>query len=167
MKFLKWLENNYGDLLILAHRIDTENGEEILHFTLDKFLNKDLSFLDELSDEDKLKYLSRTIKIQSTSKSSQFYREYKKFTTIQNNVILEIQDEEYDEDENDLRIKFIEDQLKQMNWFSSLLFRKWVTTGYSAKHLSEELLIPMSTIQYHLRKVRTVIKKNWNNKNGM
>lgn len=56
-----------------------------------------------------------------------------------------------------------------MNWFSVLLFKRYIQTGYSAKVLSEEFLIPLSTVQYHIRKVKTEIRNKWNkmNKNGV
>ena len=168
MTFLNWLEINYSSLQSLAKTIDNENGLEVLHFTIDKFLTRrDLTFFDALEDNDKLKYMSKTLKLQARSDTSQFFREWKKYTILSKDVILEMEDVEYEVDyEQEMKLIFIEEQLKQMNWFSSLLFKRYIDTGYSAKYLASELLIPLSTVQYHLRKVRTEIKNNWNkNKN--
>ena len=164
---MNWLNQNYNKLLILSNKIDKDNGQEILHFTLEKFLNKkDTSFFDEMEDDDKLKYISRTISLQSKSKTSQFYREFKKYTILSKDVILEQQDIVYEENELEkVQLQFIEDELKKMSWFSAKLYRTYIIKEYSAKVLAEELLIPLSTVQYHLRKVRNTIRDNWDKKN--
>jgi len=169
MTFLKWLNQNYNQLKVLSIKIDEHNGEEILHFTLEKFLNrKDTQFFDDMEDGDKLKYLSRTLKLQSTSTSSQFYREFKKYTILSKDVILEQEDEYYEENDIDsVMVQFIKDELKNEHWFSSLLFQRYIDTGYSAKVLANELLIPLSTVQYHIRKVKTNIRNKWNKNKGM
>ena len=62
MIFKNWLQHNYNLLNKLSKKIDKEYGEEILHFTIEKFLEKDdLKFLDELEDDIKLKYVSSNI----------------------------------------------------------------------------------------------------------
>lgn len=165
MIFKSWLNLNYNKLNTLSKKIDKENGEEILHFTIQKFLEKnDLDFLDKLDDDIKLKYISRTMKIQATSTGSQFYREWKRFTLITKDVIIEDRGETDYSDVDEIKIKFIKDKLKGMNWFSSLLFQRYVEIGCSAQKLSEQLLIPLTTIQYHLRKVRNEIKNDWKNR---
>ena len=163
MTYLIWLEKNYNNLRVLARRIDPKDGEEILHFTLDKFLTKDLKFFDDMEDNDKLKYMSRTIKLQSTSTSSQFYREFKRFTILSKDIIIE-QEEEPDTDNNieEIQLLFIQEELKKINWFSSLLYTRYIDTGYSAQKLADQLLIPLSTVQYHLRKVKNHIRVEWN-----
>lgn len=161
--FLDWLTNNYLQLQNLAHRIDNENGEEVLHFTLDKFLTKDYEFLDNLDDFDKLKYISKTMRLQARSETSQYYREVKRFTVLSKDVILEEEERHTDDDDeiNEIKILFIQQELKKINWFSSLLFTRYIQTGYSAQKLSEQLLIPLSTVQYHIRKVKTHIRIEW------
>ena len=170
MTFLTWLSLNYNKLHKLAIKIDYDNGEEVLHFTLEKFLSKtDTEYLDIMKDGDKLKYMSRTLKIQATSVTSQFYREFKKYTVLAKDVTLELEEKEYEEDSlEEKQLKFIEEQFKEMNWFSALLYRRYIDTGYSAKVLADEFKIPLSTVQYHLRKVRTEIRNNWDklNNNG-
>jgi hypothetical protein len=161
--FLDWLQNNYLELQNLAHRIDNQHGEEVLHFTLEKFLTKDYEFLDNLDDFDKLKYMSRTMSLQSKSESSQYYREVKRFTVLSKDVILEDKEEHNDENDeiNEIKILFIQQELKKINWFSSLLFTRYIETGYSAQKLADQLLIPLSTCQYHIRKVKTHIRTEW------
>lgn len=165
MTFKSWLNQNYNKLVELSNRIDKEHGEELLHFTLDKFLyDGDNEFFDNIPDEKKLNYISKTLHIQSTSKSSQFYREYKKYTIITNNDILPtIEDDMEDIFIKEQQLNFIEDQLNDMSWFSSLLFRRYVEMNYSAQQLADKLVIPLSTVQYHLKKVKTQIRNNWNN----
>jgi hypothetical protein len=168
MTFLSWLNKNYNNLIVLSNKIDKHNGEEVLHFTLEKFLlKKDSTFLDNLDDKDKLKYISRTIKLQSTSHTSQFYREFKRYTILSKDVILEVADEEYEEDSvEQIQLKFIEEELNKMNWFSALLFRTYIQKEYSAQVLADELVIPLSTCQYHIRKVKKTIRDNWNKEKG-
>ncbi len=164
MIFKSWLQHNYNLLNKLSKKIDKEYGEEILHFTIEKFLEKDdLKFLDELEDDIKLKYVSRTMKIQATSKESQFYRKIKRFTLITKDVIIESKEEEYIDNIDELKIYFIKEKLKNMNWFSSLLFQRYVEIGCSAQKLADQLLIPLTTCQYHIRKVKNEIKNDWNN----
>jgi len=164
MIFKSWLQHNYNLLNKLSKKIDKEYGEEILHFTIEKFLEKDdLKFLDELEDDIKLKYVSKTLKIQATSKESQFYRKVKRFTLITKDVIIEMEEENETDNLDELKIYFIKEKLKNMNWFSSLLFQRYVEVGCSAQKLADQLLIPLTTIQYHLRKVRNEIKNDWNN----
>jgi len=167
--FLDWLQNNYLELQNLAHRIDNENGEEVLHFTLDKFLTKDYEFLDNLDDFDKLKYISKTMRLQARSETSQYYREVKRFTVLSKDVILDEGEGHNDEDDeiNELKILFIQQELKKINWFSSLLFQRYIETGYSAQKLSEQLLIPLSTVQYHIRRVKTHIRDEWDKKKDL
>ncbi|CAB4173000.1 hypothetical protein UFOVP1479_20 [uncultured Caudovirales phage] len=164
MIFKNWLQHNYNLLNKLSKKIDKEYGEEILHFTIEKFLEKDdLKFLDELEDDIKLKYVSRTMKIQSTSKESQFYRKIKRFTLITKDVIIEMEEENETDDLDELKIYFIKEKLKTINWFSSLLFQRYVEIGCSAQKLADQLLIPLTTCQYHIRKVKNEIKNDWNN----
>ena len=137
MIFKNWLQHNYNLLNKLSKKIDKEYGEEILHFTIEKFLEKDdLKFLDELEDDIKLKYVSRTMKIQSTSKESQFYRKIKRFTLITKDVIIEMEEENETDDLDELKIYFIKEKLKTINWFSSLLFQRYVEIGCSAQKLA-------------------------------
>ena len=168
MTFLSWLNKNYNNLTILSNKIDRQNGDEVLHFTLEKFLSKkDTTFLDNLEDGDKMKYISRTLKLQSTSHTSQFFREWKRYTILSKDVILEQADEEYEEDDiQQIQIKFIEDELKKMNWFSALLWNRYIQKDYSAQVLADELVIPLSTCQYHIRKVKKTIRDNWNKNKG-
>lgn len=162
MIFQNWLTKNYNELIKLSIKIDNQNGEDILHFTVHKFLEQDQQFLDELTDENKLKYISRTIKLQSKSETSQYYREVKKFTIITDDIIIPmVQETNYEADLKEAQLNFIEDQLNKMNWFSALLFRRWVETNYSAQVLADKLLIPLTTCQYHLRKVKNQIRKEW------
>jgi hypothetical protein len=172
MTFKNWIQLNYNTLNTLSKKIDEEDGEELLHFTLMKFFEKeDNTFLDNLEDHIKLKYISRTLKIQATSKESQFYRQFKRYTFLNKDVILELEEEdnELEEETKKQQINFIEMELKKMNWFSSLLFQRYIEIGCSAQKLSEQLLIPLTTVQYHIRKVKSQIKTNWikNQKNGM
>jgi hypothetical protein len=161
--FNTWIENNYNYLNLVSIKIDKENGEEVLHFVVDKFLQKDHQFLDRLPDDQKMKYIVQTIKIQCRSKSSQYYREVKKFSLLSKDVILiEVADEEEETTIKELKLFFIEEQLKKINWFSSLMFKRWVETNCSAQTLADQLLIPLSTVQYHLRKVKNQIKNEWN-----
>jgi hypothetical protein len=157
------LNQNYNVLSQISQKINNEIGEDVLHFTIDKFLTKDHSFLDGLTDENKLKYVVKTIKLQTYSNQSQYYREVKKYSLLSKDVILvDIPDSETDTTIEELQLFFIEDQLRKMNWFSSLMFRSYVDTGYSAQKLADKLLIPLSTVQYHIRKVKTQIKTEWN-----
>jgi hypothetical protein len=168
MTFLSWLNQNYNNLLILSNKIDKQNGDEVLHFTLEKFISKkDTTFLDDLEDKDKLKYISRTLKLQATSHTSQFFREFKRYTILSKDVILEQAEEEYEEDSvEQIQLKFIEEELKKMNWFSALLWNRYIQKEYSAQVLADELVIPLSTVQYHLRKVKKTIRDNWNKNKG-
>ena len=168
MTFLSWLNQNYNNLIILSNKIDRQNGDEVLHFTLEKFLSKkDTTFLDNLEDGDKMKYISRTLKLQSTSHTSQFFREWKRYTILSKDVILEQADEEYEEDDiQQIQIKFIEEELKKMNWFSALLWNRYIQKDYSAQVLADELVIPLSTCQYHIRKVKNTIRENWKKNKG-
>jgi DNA-directed RNA polymerase specialized sigma24 family protein len=81
-----------------------------------------------------------------------------------------LEDIQYEENEIEVeKVEFINEQLKLLPWFSSLLFKRYIEKNYSAQTLANELLIPLSTVQYHIRKVRNTIKNNWNlkNNNGM
>lgn len=163
MTFQSWLTKNYNTLINLSQKIDKENGEEVLHFTVHKLLEQDQQFLDALEDDNKLKYISRTIKLQSKSETSQYYREVKKYTIITDDIILPaIQDDMEEIHIKEAQLNFIEDQLNKMNWFSALLFRRWIETNMSAQMLADNLLIPLTTCQYHLRKVKNQIRKEWN-----
>lgn len=159
--FKVWIENNYNLIHKLSKNIDNEIGEEVLHFTIDKFLTKDHSFLDNLEDDNKLKYITKTIKLQAHSSTSQYYREVKKFTLLSKDVIIEQADESEDTTIQELKIFFIQQELKKINWFSSLLYQRYIESGYSAQKLADQLLIPLSTVQYHLRKVKTHIRSEW------
>ena len=171
--FLDWLQNNYLQLQNLAHRIDNENGEEVLHFTLDKFLTKDYDFLDNLDDFDKLKYISKTMRLQAKSETSQYYREVKRFTVLSKDVILEQEEEGHTNENNEIdeideiKLLFIQQELKKINWFSSLLFTRYIESGYSAQKLADQLLIPLSTVQYHIRRVKTHIRVEWDKKKNL
>lgn len=162
MTFQCWLNKNYNNLINLSHKIDKENGEEVLHFTIHKLLEQDQRFLDELEDANKLKYISRTIKLQSTSITSQYFREVKRYTIITDDVILPVVEDDVEEMHiKEAQLNFIEQELNKMNWFSALLFRRWIETNMSAQMLADNLLIPLTTCQYHLRKVKNHIRKEW------
>ena len=103
------------------------------------------------------------MKIQATSKESQFYRKIKRFTLITKDVIIEMEEENETDDLDELKIYFIKEKLKTINWFSSLLFQRYVEIGCSAQKLADQLLIPLTTCQYHIRKVKNEIKNDWNN----
>ena len=167
MTYRNWLDKNYSDLVKLAIKIDNTDGEEILHFTLDKFLHGNYTFLDDMDDHNKLKYISRTLSIQSKSKTSQFYREFKRYTILSEDVILA--DREYEELDNidEIKLLFIEKELKKINWFSAILFKQYAQNDYSAQKLADYLLIPLSTCQYHIRKVRNHIRKEWDKKKDL
>jgi predicted DNA binding protein len=114
-----------------------------------------------------MKYISRTLKLQATSHTSQFFREWKRYTILSKEVILERAEEEYEEDDiQQIQIKFIEEELKKMNLFSALLWNRYIQKDYSAQVLADELVIPLSTCQYHIRKVKKTIRDNWKKNKG-
>lgn len=161
----KYLINNYDKIKETAYNIANENDyEDLLHFVIEELYkcNKD-KINDIIINKDMRWYIIRIMVNQYHSKTSRYYKKYKKYydyqvciinDSITNSVPDNIKDKEIIED----RLNWIEKKLKNLHWFDAEIFKLYYSNSHSLNSLSKATKINRNTIYHSVNKVKKYLK---------
>ena len=148
---------NYNPLKEAAVKITNsdELSEELLHYSLDEFLRK--KNVEQIINNGGGKFYCVRIMLNSwRSTSSAFFYTYRKESPSIEEVVNEIEPEEYDLE----LVEKIENLLKQLPWFDRMLFDIYIKENHSISSLSRATQIPRTSVSLTINRVRKYIKKN-------
>ena len=148
---------NYNPLKEAAVKITNsdELSEELLHYSLDEFLRK--KNVEQIINNGGGRFYCVRIMLNSwRSTSSAFFYTYRKESPSIEEVVNEIEPEEYDLE----LVEKIENLLKQLPWFDRMLFDIYIKENHSISSLSRATQIPRTSVSLTINRVRKYIKKN-------
>jgi hypothetical protein len=148
-----WIEKNYKELETICEKVVRGIDEDLCQFCIEQFITNPKTV--SIPDEEKLYFFTKIVTNNYNSKSSRFYKLYRKnrFEEIGN---IEVVEEEYVEDEADLNwvIKQIQEDKKTNNWYFARIFEIYITLGCSITLTSRFTTIPINSVSRDLKKYR-------------
>ena len=154
-----FINENYIPLQEAAERISDNNelAPELLHYTLDVFLNK--KDVNDIIESGAGRFYCVRIMLNSwKSVTSPFYYTYRKHGQLESaieNLIIPIE-EDIDHEIVD-KIKY---ELEKLPWYDRMLFKTFVDENHTISSLSRATGIPRTSISLSINRIRKHIKKN-------
>ena len=154
-----FINENYIPLQEAAERISDNNelAPELLHYTLDVFLNK--KDVNDIIESGAGRFYCVRIMLNSwKSVTSPFYYTYRKHGELESaieNLVIPIE-EEMDHEIVD-KIKY---ELEKLPWYDRMLFKTFVDENHTISSLSRATGIPRTSISLSINRIRKHIKKN-------
>lgn len=154
----EWLEQNYSRLREITSKIcKTNDIEEILHFCINELLNN--KKLPQLTSEEKVFFFARIVRNNFYSKTSPYFRAYKR-TTSEINDSINIKDEAYEEfDELAWVYQQIEKDKQYGSWYFARLFEIYISQGCSITKTAKKTTIPVNSVSRDVNKYRKILKE--------
>lgn len=153
-----WIDINLSELSLICNKItrsDTIN--DLLHCCIEQFLKN--KRVPDLCDNEKLYFFARIVRNNYQSRSSQFYRQYKKHSYEEFKDI-DIPDEEYVEPQ--INIDWVHNQITKdkrgENWYFARLFEIYIEEGCSIKNTAKRTTIPPNSVSRDINRYRTELK---------
>jgi len=150
-----WLSKNYNELKNICSKFSTsEEIDDLLHLCVEQFIKN--KKVEDIPNNQKLYFFARIVRNQYHSKSSQYHYTYRRH---QFNEIYEtdIADTEYQEEI--INMNWVQEQLKNIDWYYSRLFQMYIEEGCSVTKLSKRTTIPINSVSRDINKVRRQLKK--------
>ena len=180
-KLNHYLEKNYLKLKQVADKITSRkkyDSDNLLHDTVLALYESDKEKINNLIDKDELIFwIARIMINQYHSKTSPFYKKYRKYYTIINeNFVLGGWQDQYINntpdrihrilDDNGVKlkkqlekdIKRVNIKLKEIHWFDSEVFRIYHQMGFSLNQMEKETGINRNTLYKSIVKVKNIFK---------
>ena len=183
LKLNKYLEKNYKKLKEVSDKITSGkkyNSEDLLHDTIVNLYDSDKNKIESLIDKNELIFwIARIMVNQYHSKTSPFYKKYKKYYQIINDkfsigtwqdqyinntpgrihrMIEEDGVKQKEKFEKDLEL--INKKLKEIHWFDSECFRIYTMTGMSLTQFSNQCGISRNTLYKSIVKVKKIFNES-------
>ncbi len=182
LKLNEYLKNNYKKLKEIATKITSNkkyNTDDLLHDTIVALYDSDKTKIEKLIDKKELIYwIARIMVNQFHSKTSPFYKKYRKYYKIINEkFVLNTWNDQYinstsdrihriiDEDQIEQKkqfekdLKYIEQKLKTIHWFDAECFRIYYQTGMSLNQFSKQCGINRNTLYKSIIKVKKILNE--------
>lgn len=149
-----WITNNHEELNKICKRIAKgEDYDDLLQLCVEQFINN--KRVNDVPDKEKLFFFTRIVLNNFNSKTSHYYRQYKKFnfSSIEN---VELEYLEYEESPIDLNWvnKQIEKDKKDGDWYYSRLFEIYIQQNCSVTNTSKLTSIPINSASRDINKYR-------------
>lgn len=159
----QWLTKNYTELLNITKKVVKNESEvdDVFQCVVEQVLLKDKK-LDTIDDKQKLYYFIRVVKNNYYSKTSSYYYQYKKSSThnlqFDETIYENIPVEPYKE--NLPTMEWVNEQLKELDWFSRDLFLLWLDMG-SLTAVSKQTTIPLNSVGRYIKDIKIILKERW------
>jgi hypothetical protein len=159
----QWLTKNYTELLNITKKVVKNESEvdDVFQCVVEQVLLKDKK-LDTIDDKQKLYYFIRVVKNNYYSKTSSYYYQYKKSSThnlqFDETIYENIPVEPYKE--NLPTMEWVNEQLKDLDWFSRDLFLLWLDMG-SLTAVSKQTTIPLNSVGRYIKDIKIILKERW------
>jgi hypothetical protein len=166
----KYIANNYYELLSIAKKYTKNNktweADELLHEIILQIYERKSEIILKEYDDNSIKYfIISVIALNWKSKTSPWFYKMRKESI---NYIEFTEDHEVVDDFDDAMdrqnfMDYVEEEFSEMNWFSKLLFTKFLTYGSIAK-TSRETKIPATSVSGYIKKTKKELKERINNR---
>lgn len=149
-----WITNNHNELKKICKRITKgQEYDDLLQLCIEQFIKN--KRVNEVPDNQKLFFFTRIVLNNFNSKTSHYYRQYKKFnfSSIEN---VEVEYLEYEESPIDLDWvkRQIEKDKKGEDWYYARLFEIYIQQGCSVTNTSKLTSIPINSTSRDINKYR-------------
>lgn len=159
-----WVEKNYEKIAQVCRKISNPTDwQELCQYSIEKFLINPKS--NDIMDDEKLFYLTRIIKNNYHSSTSQYHKIYRKhkFEYIDDYDIME---PEYEQ--NPITIEWVVDEVekikREQDWYLGQLFLLYIDEGGNLTKLSKRTKISLSSLSRDIKKVKLMLKEIWQKK---
>ena len=154
-----WITNNFNELNKICKKIAKgQEHNDLLQLCIEQFINNK-KVLD-IPDNEKLYFFTRIVLNNFNSKTSHYYRQYKKFNFVSEDNF-EFEDVVYEESQIDLDwvYKQIENDKKDGDWYYARLFQIYIEQGCSVTKTSKLTSIPINSASRDINKYRKHLNK--------
>ena len=162
----KYLNENYNNLKDVALNIaGSKEYEELLHFVIMELYKCDKKKLKEIIKKKQMTFYTVRIMInQFHSQTSRYYYKYKKYyefhttQTIEHMSVDKYKSNRKQKEEVEVRLKWIEDKLKDLYWFDAEVFKLYYKESFSLSEMSKATKINKNTLYKAIRNVKNYLK---------
>ena len=160
----KYLIDNYHKLKDMAYNITNGKGnDDLFSFVIEELYKCDQEKINQIIKKNQMTfYIARVMVNQYFSKTSRYFKKYKKYYQLN---VCEINDEitENHIETNEAQIKedrlnWIEEQLKQFRWFDAEIFKIYFKENHSLNSLSKATKINRNTLHHSINKIKNYLK---------
>jgi RNA polymerase sigma factor (sigma-70 family) len=163
MRFVSWISHN-NDLCLNKVREIVSNPDEaddLYQSVVEQLLRKP-DKIDKVTDKEKYYFFIRVIRNNYFSKTSPYHYQYRKPSEkniqIKEDILEQIEDEEYNDELPDM--EWVKNELQHLDWFSRDLFLLWLELN-TISNVSRQTQIPLNSVSRYINKIKKELKKRW------
>jgi|LauGreDrversion4_2_1035121.scaffolds.fasta_scaffold796772_2 RNA polymerase sigma factor (sigma-70 family) len=163
MRFVSWISQN-NDLCLNKVREIVSNPDEaddLYQSVVEQLLRKP-DKIDKVTDKEKYYFFIRVIRNNYFSKTSPYHYQYRKPSEkniqIKEDILEQIEDEEYNDELPDM--EWVKNELQHLDWFSRDLFLLWLELN-TISNVSRQTQIPLNSVSRYINKIKKELKKRW------
>jgi RNA polymerase sigma factor (sigma-70 family) len=163
MRFVSWISQN-NDLCLNKVREIVSNPDEaddLYQSVVEQLLRKP-DKIDKVTDKEKYYFFIRVIRNNYFSKTSPYHYQYRKPSEkniqIKEDILEQIEDEEYNEEQPSM--EWVKNELQHLDWFSRDLFLLWLELN-TISNVSRQTQIPLNSVSRYINKIKKELKKRW------
>ena len=161
----EYLIENYEKLKDVALNIaGVKEYEELLHFVIEELYKCDQIRLKEIIEKNQMTFYAVRVMInQYHSKTSRYYYKYKKYyeyhtaQTIESISIDKSKSNKKKKQEIEVKLKWIEEKLKDVYWFDAEVFRLYYSKSFSLSEMEKATKINKNTLYKAIRNVKNYL----------
>ena len=161
----EYLIKNYDKLKDVAINIAGFNEyEELLHFVIEELYKCDQIRLREIIENKQMTFYSvRVMMNQYHSNTSRYYYKYKKYyeyhttQTIESISIDNYKSTKKQKEEDEIKLKWIEEKLKDLYWFDVEVFKLYYRENFSLSEMEKATKINKNTLYKAIRNVKNYL----------
>jgi len=166
----QFIANNYYELLSICKKYVKDNktwdASELLHEVILQIYERKTEIVLKEYDDNSIKYfIISMIAINWKSSTSRWYYKMRKdYVNLQEMTDdIEVIDDYDDAIDKQTFIDYVEEEFSEMNWFSKLIFSKFLTYGSIAR-TSRETKIPASSVSRYIKETKKELITRVNNR---
>lgn len=153
-----WITTNLSELTLICNKITRNNiVGDLLQCCVEQFLKNQK--VKELCDKEKLFFFARIVRNNAQSRSSVYYRQYKKHSYEEFKDV-DIPEEPYYE--SPINLEWVREQIstdkKNGNWYFARLFEIYIEEGCSIKNTAKRTTIPGNSVSRDINRYRNELK---------
>lgn len=137
---------------------------DLLHCVIEQMMKK--NSLDPMLERERVFYFIRVLKNNYFSKTSPYYYQYKKKSSMETQFDTDyyenLPDEQYEE--NTPTLEWVYKELEDLNWFDRDLFLLWMELG-TLTAVSKKTTIPLNSVGRYINEIKLQLLQKWENKN--
>ena len=160
-----YLIENYNKLKDISHNIaGVKEKDDLLSFVIEELYKCDQIRLKEIIEKKQMTfYVVRVMINQYQSKTSRYHYKYRKYyeyhvtTTIESLTPDTSKDNTKNKEQVEEKLAWIEEKLKDLNWFDAEVFRIYYKEGFSLSEMSKVTKINKNTLYKAIKNVKNYL----------